>query len=377
MYWCFCYTIVMSLSLGIVGLPNVGKSTLFNALTRKSVDAENYPFCTIDPSVGVVPVPDQRLNDLHEMTGSAREWPAVVEFVDIAGLVKGASTGEGLGNKFLANIRETDAIVHVVRVFENNDVIHVENRIDPVSDIQIINWELIAADKSTVEKRISTNARDVKRGDKTAVAEQAVLDKALATLVNDRLISQYIHDYSEDELDMLKGLHLITAKPMLYVLNKDSGAENLDETDDERWEELMEYMRSQSALYVTLDVKTEHELNEFDFEEKASMRQEIGGQIDDIDLLIARGYELLDLISYFTTGETETRAWTIPRDSTAPRAGRAIHGDFETKFIRADVIASQDLLACGSKAVAREKGLLRTEGKDYIVKDGDVIEFKV
>ena len=368
----------MSLSIGIVGLPNVGKSTLFNALTRKQVDAENYPFCTIDPSVGVVPVPDSRLDDLHEMTGSAKKIPAIVEFVDIAGLVRGASQGEGLGNQFLANIRETDAIIHVTRVFENDDIIHVENRIDPLVDIQIINMELVEADKQTVAKRRESLARDVKRGDKEALAQQAVLDKAQATLDDEKWISQYIEDYNEDELKVLKGLHLITAKPVLYVLNKDSNAKNLDEIDDgTRWDELMDYFREQSAMYISVDAKTETELNEFEFEERASMRQDLGGDIDDLDLLIRRGYELLDLISYFTTGEQETRAWTVPRNSTAPRAGRAIHGDFESKFIRANVVSSRDLLACGSKAAAREKGLLRTEGKEYIVQDGDVIEFLV
>lgn len=367
----------MSLSVGIVGLPNVGKSTLFNALTRKQVDAENYPFCTIDPSVGVVPVPDKRLDELHEMSGSAKVIPAIVEFVDIAGLVRGASQGEGLGNQFLANIRETDAILHVTRVFENDEVIHVENRIDPLTDIEIINLELIEADKQTVAKRTESLARDVKRGDKEALLQQAVLDKVQATLDQDKWVHQYIQDYSDEERKILKGLHLITAKPVLYVLNKDSNAQNLDEMDDSRWEDLMAYFREHSAMYITVDAKTEVELNEFDFEERASMRQDLGGDIDDLDLLIKRGYELLDLISYFTTGETETRAWTVPRDSTAPRAGRAIHGDFETKFIRAQVIASRDLLACGSKAVARDKGLLRTEGKEYIVQDGDVIEFLV
>ncbi len=367
----------MSLSVGIVGLPNVGKSTLFNSLSEKQVESANYPFCTIDPSVGVVPVPDKRIHELAELSGSAETIPAIVEFVDIAGLVRGASKGEGLGNQFLSNIREVDAIVHVVRVFEDPDIIHVENRIDPLLDIEIINLELIEADKQSLTKQLDTIARDVKRGDKEAFAKEALIKKCLASLEAERFVSSDFDSYSDDEKKSVKMLHLLTAKPVLYALNKDSVGKNIDEGEDDRWDSLMEFFRSQDAMYITIDAKTEIELKEFDAEDRAAMRADMGAVTDDTDLLIQKGYQLLDLISYFTTGPQETRAWTIPRGSTAPRAGRAIHTDFEKKFIRAEVIESDKLLACGSKSVARDKGLLRLEGKEYIVKDGDVIEFKV
>jgi GTP-binding protein YchF len=365
----------MSLSIGIVGLPNVGKSTLFNALTKKSVLVANYPFATIDPSVGVVAVPDERLWKLSEFSKTQKTVPAVVEFVDIAGLVKGASDGEGLGNQFLTNIRETDAIAEVVRIFEDDNIIHVDGKINPVKDIEVINLELILADLQTVTKRLSNLTREVKTGKKEAILENGLVEKIKVALEAGKLASTVIPD--EFERPFLKSLHLLTSKPFMYILNKKAGGKNLDEIKDARWDALVKFLNESNSKWVIVDAGIEHELKDIDDKDKKELREGLGASDDGIDDLIKKGYELLNLITYFTTGEKETRAWTIGRGWTAPKAGTAIHGDFEEKFIRAEVIEWDKLIESGSFGNAREKGLLRTEGKEYIVKDGDVMEFKI
>jgi len=312
---------------------------LFNALTKKSVPAENYPFCTIDPSVGIVPVPDDRLYKLSELSKSEKTIPAVIEFVDIAGLVKGASKGEGLGNKFLTNIREVDAIAHVVRTFEDNSVIHVENRVNPMDDIGVINLELVLSDFEVVSKRVSSIAKELKKQDKDAVAEEIILKKLLKVFEEGKMATEA--NLNDEEKFRIKSLNLLTLKPMLYVLNTSEAGENVEV--------------KLPGISVKVDPVFEH----------------------GFDDLIKKSYELLGLETYFTTGLDETRAWTIKIGSTAPVAGMAIHTDFKDKFIRAEVVCWKDLLDAGGYVKARERGKVRTEGKDYIVKDGDVIEFRI
>lgn len=365
----------MQLSVGIVGLPNVGKSTLFNALTRSSVPAENYPFCTIDPSVGVVAVPDKRLETLSKISNCAKIIPAIVEFVDIAGLVKGAASGEGLGNKFLQNIREVSMIAEVVRIFEDGDVHHVAGVVDPMSDIEVINLELVMADMETVSKRLANVERDAKRGDKSSVAEKEILEQLMTHLQDGKLANSL--EMTDEQKRLVKALHLLTMKQFLYVCNRKQGAYNLDEQNDERWQRLVDFFEETGAEYVIVDAGMEHELKDMEEDEKVEFRREYGAQDSGIESLIRACYHRLGLMSYFTTGEKETRAWTVEQGSTGPEAGAAIHTDFQTKYIRAQVVAFEDLVSAGSMAKARELGKLRTEGKEYVVKDGDVIEFLV
>lgn len=361
------------MKIGIVGLPNVGKSTLFNALTKASVPCENYPFCTIDPSVGVVGVPDARLGALTEFSKSEKTVPAAIEFVDIAGLVKGAAEGEGLGNQFLANIRETDAILQVVRFFDDPNILHVDNTVEPYKDIEIINMELVLADGEQVRKRRDKIAGDIKAGRKDAIAEDAILAKLMQAFSLGKLA---IHaGLIDEEKKIVSYLNLLTMKPILYALNRKSGGYNLDELNDGRAERAYELIKGLGGKYVFLDAATERELNDVADDDRQSFRQELDVSEDGLAGLIVGAYEILGLISFFTTGTDETRAWTIKEGSTAPVAGATIHNDFLNKFIRAEVVSYDDLIAAGSYAAARESAKVRTEGKDYIVKDGDVMVF--
>ena len=363
------------MKLGIVGLPNVGKSTLFNSLTKAGAESANYPFCTIDPNVGVVTVPDERLNVLGEMYHTKKIIPAAIEFVDIAGLVKGASKGEGLGNQFLANIREVDAIVHVVRCFEDSNIVHVDGSIDPLRDIETINLELIFSDLEILERRISKAVRAA-RNDKTIAKELALMERIKAHLEDGKMAKSFDDINDEDEQQWLESYNLMTYKPVIFAANvaeddlADDGASNAGV------QAVREYAKREDCEVFVVCAEIEQEIAELDDDEKSMFLEELGLKESGLEKLIKASYSLLGLISYLTAGEPEVRAWTIKKGTKAPQAAGKIHSDFERGFIRAEIVSYDDLMACGTYNAAKEKGLVRLEGKDYVVQDGDIILFR-
>ena len=363
------------MKLGIVGLPNVGKSTLFNSLTKAGAESANYPFCTIDPNVGVVTVPDERLNVLGEMYHTKKIIPAAIEFVDIAGLVKGASKGEGLGNQFLANIREVDAIVHVVRCFEDSNIVHVDGSIDPLRDIETINLELIFSDLEILERRISKAVRAA-RNDKTIAKELALMERIKAHLEDGKMAKSFDDINDEDEQQWLESYNLLTYKPVIFAANvaeddlADDGASNAGV------QAVREYAKREDCEVFVVCAEIEQEIAELDDDEKSMFLEELGLKESGLEKLIKASYSLLGLISYLTAGEPEVRAWTIKKGTKAPQAAGKIHSDFERGFISAEIVSYDDLMACGTYNAAKEKGLVRLEGKDYVVQDGDIILFR-
>lgn len=364
----------MALKCGIVGLPNVGKSTLFNAITQAGAESANYPFCTIDPNVGVVNVPDQRLDKLTELVNPEKTIPTSFEFVDIAGLVAGASKGEGLGNKFLAHIREVDAIAHVVRCFVDDDITHVSGKINPLSDIEVINLELVLADLESMDKRQEKLASKVKGKDKNSIIEYEIIQRLKEEALNHGKPARNIH-FTEEEMKYVKQFNLLTIKPVIYVTNIGEG--DINEVENNPLvQKVKEYAKKEEALVVPVSAKLEAEIAELNNEERQVFLEELGLKESGLDRLIRAAYNLLGLNTYFTAGELEVRAWTIKKGTKAPQAAGIIHSDFERGFIRAEVVSYDDLIKAGSLAKVRELGKLRLEGKDYIVQDGDIMHFR-